>query len=41
VISLSESAVPIVDYILVADFDIDKGSSLTFQYPQPTGEDAQ
>jgi hypothetical protein len=30
-----------VDYILVAEFDIDKGSSLAFQYPEPTGEDTQ
>ncbi|KAJ3185771.1 hypothetical protein HDU85_001131 [Gaertneriomyces sp. JEL0708] len=29
-----------VDYILVAEFDIDKGSSLTYQYPSETGTDA-
>ncbi|KAI8869398.1 spindle pole body interacting protein [Ramicandelaber brevisporus] len=30
-----------VEYILLAEFDIDKGSSLTHQYPQPTGTDEQ
>ena len=30
-----------VDHILVAEFDIDKGSSLTFQYPTDTGADKQ
>ncbi|KAJ3049581.1 hypothetical protein HK102_012465, partial [Quaeritorhiza haematococci] len=29
-----------VDHILVAEFDIDKGSSLTYQYPKETGTDA-
>ncbi|KAJ1919805.1 hypothetical protein H4219_001714 [Mycoemilia scoparia] len=28
-----------VDYILVAEFDIDEGSILRHQYPQPTGAD--
>ncbi|PRP84707.1 methionyl-tRNA synthetase [Planoprotostelium fungivorum] len=31
----------IVSYILVAEFDIDKGSTITFQYPEATGEDTQ
>lgn len=31
----------IVDYILVAEFDIDKGSTIAFQYPEATGEDTQ
>jgi hypothetical protein len=26
-----------VQYILLAEFDIDKGASLTHQYPEPTG----
>lgn len=30
-----------VEYILVAEFDIDKGSTINFQYPEPTGEDTQ
>ena len=30
-----------VEYVLVAEFDIDKGSTITFQYPEPTGEDTQ
>eukprot|EP01117_Protostelium_nocturnum_P005316 TRINITY_DN1935_c0_g1_i3.p1 TRINITY_DN1935_c0_g1~~TRINITY_DN1935_c0_g1_i3.p1 ORF type:complete len:590 (+),score=185.84 TRINITY_DN1935_c0_g1_i3:58-1827(+) len=30
-----------VSYILIAEFDIDKGSTITFQYPEPTGEDTQ
>ncbi|KAJ1561384.1 hypothetical protein HK096_004914, partial [Nowakowskiella sp. JEL0078] len=30
-----------VDYILVAEFDIDKGSNLTYQYPSPTLQDTQ
>jgi hypothetical protein len=32
---------PNVDYILLAEFDIDKGSSLSIQYPAPTQEDTQ
>lgn len=28
---------PFVEFILVAEFDIDKGSSLTHQYPTETG----
>ncbi|KAI8913699.1 docking domain of Afi1 for Arf3 in vesicle trafficking-domain-containing protein [Gorgonomyces haynaldii] len=28
-----------VDYVLAAEFDIDKGSTLAFQYPQDTGVD--
>jgi hypothetical protein len=31
----------LVDYILLAEFDIDKGNNLTAQYPEPTGEDPQ
>src|SRR5688572_30423040 len=30
-----------VSYVLLAEFDIDKGSGIAFQYPQPTGEDTQ
>jgi hypothetical protein len=29
----------IVDYVLAAEFDIDKGSLLSYQYPKPTGCD--
>ncbi|KAI8809795.1 docking domain of Afi1 for Arf3 in vesicle trafficking-domain-containing protein [Cladochytrium replicatum] len=28
-----------VEYVLVAEFDIDKGASLAHQYPEPTGAD--
>ncbi|KAI9103120.1 stabilization of polarity axis-domain-containing protein [Phlyctochytrium arcticum] len=28
-----------VDHVLVAEFDIDKGSSITYQYPEDTGTD--
>ena len=31
----------IVEYILVAEFDIDKGSTIAFQYPQPCGYETQ
>lgn len=31
----------VIDYILVAEFDIDKGSTITYQYPHPTGQDKQ
>jgi hypothetical protein len=30
-----------VQYILLAEFDIDKGASLTYQYPNETGTDEQ
>ncbi|KAI9098918.1 hypothetical protein DFS34DRAFT_649615 [Phlyctochytrium arcticum] len=30
-----------VDHVLVAEFDIDKGSSITYQYPEDTGTDVQ
>lgn len=30
-----------VSHILLAEFDIDRGSSLTHQYPEPTGTDEQ
>ena len=30
-----------VSYILVAEFDIDKGNTITFQYPKDTEEDKQ
>lgn len=32
-------AAPLVDYILVAEFDIEKGSTVSFQYPEPPGAD--
>lgn len=32
---------PHVQGILLAEFDIDKGASLTYQYPKPTGTDEQ
>ncbi|PVU94969.1 hypothetical protein BB559_002858 [Furculomyces boomerangus] len=31
--------IPNIDYILLAEFDIDSGSILKHQYPNPTGED--
>lgn len=31
----------LLEYILVAEFDILKGNTITFQYPQPTNEDTQ
>mmetsp|Transcript_24426 Transcript_24426/g.34241 ORF Transcript_24426/g.34241 Transcript_24426/m.34241 type:complete len:672 (+) Transcript_24426:134-2149(+) len=39
----AEEATPVknVEYVLVAEFDIDKGSTITFQYPEATGEDTQ
>jgi len=30
-----------VTHILLAEFDIDKGASLTYQYPEETGTDEQ
>ncbi len=30
-----------VDYIILAQFDIDKGSVIKHQYPKPTGVDEQ
>ncbi len=36
-----DDAMKNVSYILVAEFDIDKGSTITFQYPEETGEDKQ
>jgi Docking domain of Afi1 for Arf3 in vesicle trafficking len=33
------SSSPVVDYVLAAEFDIDKGSLVSFQYPRPTGCD--
>lgn len=30
-----------VEYILLAEFDIDKGASLKYQYPTETGTDEQ
>jgi hypothetical protein len=30
-----------VQYILLAEFDIDKGASLKYQYPTQTGTDEQ
>jgi hypothetical protein len=30
-----------VQYILLAEFDIDKGASLKYQYPNDTGTDEQ
>lgn len=32
---------PHVDYVLLAEFDIDEGSTLKHQYPAPTGTDEQ
>jgi hypothetical protein len=32
---------PRVDYVLLAEFDIDQGSTLKHQYPAPTGTDEQ
>jgi hypothetical protein len=31
----------LVSYVLVAEFDIDKGSTVTFQYPRPAPENPQ
>lgn len=30
---------PVIDYVIAAEFDIDKGSGVSFQYPKPTGCD--
>ena len=30
-----------VDYVLLAEFDIDEGSVLRYQYPNPTGAHEQ
>src|SRR5690606_25541714 len=32
---------PVVDYLLVAEFDIEKGSTISFQYPHNAPEDTQ
>ena len=32
-------ALPLADYILVAEFDIEKGSTVSFQYPESPGTD--
>lgn len=32
---------PHVDYVFLAEFDIDEGSTLKHQYPAPTGTDEQ
>jgi hypothetical protein len=29
-------AIPTIDYIILAEFDIEKGSSVRFQYPMAT-----
>lgn len=35
------AAHPQVDYVLLAEFDIDQGSLVRHQYPAPTGTDEQ
>lgn len=32
---------PQVEYVLLAEFDIDEGSTVKHQYPAPTGTDEQ